>query len=133
MIFRVFASVSVTEASPRRRSELVERIGLPRQAGGIVLWSAQVEAPLPAGTVQDEPRVAVVLGLDGGGSFGFCCVTDDRVLVNVNWSGEREKALPTLAAVCRGARQHNVIPVDFSKQSTSAHVVRTPAAAVRPW
>jgi len=112
-----------------RGSELVERIGLPRQARGASFWTAQVEAALPAGTKKGAPRVAVVLGLDGGGSFGFCCVTDDRVLVNVNWAGEREKALPTLAGVCRGAFQHHLIPVDFSKQSTAAHVVRTPAAA----
>lgn len=112
-----------------RGSELIERIGLPRQARGSVYWTAQVEAPLPSGMTIADPRVSVILGLDGGGSFGFCAVTDDRCLVNVNWAGEREKALPTLAAVCRGARQHNLIPVDFSKQSTAAHVVRTPAAA----
>jgi flavin-dependent dehydrogenase len=112
-----------------RGSELVERVGLPRNTGGIPLWTAQVEAPLPANFAASEPRVGVVLGLDGGGSFGLCCVGGRRVVVNINWSGERERALPMLQTVCKVALQHHVVPVDLSQQAATTRAVLTPAAA----
>jgi len=112
-----------------RGSELLERLGQSRQSGGTPLWTAQAEALHSGGTKLGEPRVAVVLGLDGAGSFGFCCVTDDRALVNVNWAGEPEKTLSVLLNLCRAAKQHNIVPLDLSKQAVAAAVVRTPASA----
>jgi len=126
-----------------RESELLDRIGFPRQSGGNPLWSAQVEAvgvhSVAAGrkgpasdaatATSTEPHVGVVLGLDGGGSFGLCCTSKDRVLVNVNWAGARERAIPTLVELCKAAFRQRAVPVDLSKQAESAEPVRSPASA----
>lgn len=112
-----------------RGSPLIERVGLPRNTGGTPLWTAQVEAPLPQGVESSEPRVGVVLGLDGGGSFGLCCVGGRRVVVNINWAGERDRVIPMLATVCKVALQHHVISVDLTKQAAATKPVLTPAAA----
>ncbi|MBI4603443.1 MAG: NAD(P)/FAD-dependent oxidoreductase, partial [Planctomycetes bacterium] len=112
-----------------RGSELLERIGFPRQSGGNPLWTAQADARLPAGATNADPHVAVVLGLDGGGSFGLCCTSRDRALVNVNWAGARERAIPLLVDLCKAAFQHRVVPLDLSKQAASAELIRSPASA----
>jgi len=126
-----------------RESELLDRIGYPRQSGGNPLWTAQAEAvgihSIAAGlkgpasdaanTARAEPRVGVVLGLDGGGSFGFLCTTKDRTLVNVNWAGARERAIPMLVELCKAAFQHRAVPIDLSKLAESAGLVRSPASA----
>jgi len=125
-----------------RGSELLDRIGFPRQSGGNPLWSAQAEAvgihSVAAGlkrpasdaatATSAEPHVGVVLGLDGGGSFGLCCTSKDRVLVNVNWAGARERAIPTLVELCKAAFRNRAVPVDLSKQAESAELVRSPAS-----
>ncbi len=112
-----------------RASELLDRLGFPRQPGTNPLWTAQVEARLPDGVGPPDPRVAVVLGLDGGGSFGLCCVTAHRALVNVNWSGERERTLSILIELCKLALRERVVPVDLSQAARSATVIRSPASA----
>lgn len=112
-----------------RGSELLDRLGFPRQAGGNPLWTAQAEAELPSTKTPTEPHVGVVLGLDGGGSFGLCCTSKDRVLVNVNWAGARERAIPVLVELCKAAFVNRVVPVDLSKQAQSAGLVRSPASA----
>jgi flavin-dependent dehydrogenase len=110
-----------------RGSELTDRLGFPRQPGSNPLWTAQVAASHPAGP--SEPRVGVVLGLDGGGSFGLCCVTQDRVVVNVNWAGERERTLAVLTEMCKAAARERVVPLDLSPAAHKAVVIRSPAAA----
>jgi len=112
-----------------RESELLDRLGFPRQTGGSPLWTAQVEAELPSIKTPAEPHVGVVLGLDGGGSFGLCCTSKDRVLVNVNWAGARERAIPLLVELCKATFANRVVPVDLSKQAQSAGLVRSPASA----
>ena len=124
-------------------SELLDRIGFPRQLGGNPLWTAQVEAigiqstvaglKGPASGAADAtatgPHVGVALGLDGGGSFGLFCTEKDRAMVNVNWAGDRERAIPALVGLCKAAFQHRAVPVDLSKQAESAGLVRSPASA----
>lgn len=112
-----------------RGSELLNRIGFPRQMGGNPLWTAQAQANLPANATPAEPHVGVVLGLDGGGSFGLFCTSKDRTLVNVNWAGDRERAIPMLVGLCKSAFQHLAVPIDLSKQAESAELVRSPASA----
>lgn len=112
-----------------RESELLERIGFPRQQGGIPLWTAQVEAELPANTSPAGPHVGVVLGLDGGGSFGLMCTNTDRTMISINWAGERDRAVPALVGLCKSAFQHQIVPVDLSGEAKSAKLVRSPASA----
>ncbi len=110
-------------------SSLSERIGFARYPGDSPLWTAQVEEPLKTGDKQGTPRVAVILGLDGGGSFGLCCVAKDRVAVSVNWRGEPSETRVLLITLCRAALENQVMPVDLSKQAAAAEVVRCPAGA----
>ncbi len=115
--------------SPGRGSELVDRLGFPRQPGATPLWTAQVEADLDGTLAGAEPRVGVVLGLDGGGSFAFYCVGPKRTLVNVNWAGDPRQTLPMLAGLCKTAWQKGAVPVDLSPQVAKAPAERSPAAA----
>lgn len=110
-----------------RGSPLLESIGFPRQLGGTQMWTAQVsdDSPSPSG----EPSVAVIFGLDGGGSFGLCCRSRDRVTLDVNWIGAKEGALPALARLCENAFLHKLAPVNLAAKVPTANVVRTPAAA----
>jgi flavin-dependent dehydrogenase len=112
-----------------RGSELLDRAGFPRQPGGNPLWTAQVETVLPNGAPAGPPRVAVILGLDGGGSFGLCCATPHRAVVNVNWAGERERTIPMLVELCKAAARERVVPVDLSAAARTASVIRSPASA----
>ena len=112
-----------------RVSELPDRVGFPRQTGGNPLWTAQAEAKLPTSAATREPHVGVVLGLDGGGSFGLFCTCKDRALVNVNWAGSRDRALPVLIDLCKTAFQRRVLPLDLSPQAAAAEIIRSPASA----
>ena len=112
-----------------RGSELLERIGFPREPKGTPFWTAQVEADLSPGAKNTAPHVHVVLGLDGGASFGLICIGEDRVVLNVNWMGDRALATHRLVNVCRTAFEHRLVPVDLSKQAGTAAVLRSPAAA----
>ena len=112
-----------------RGSELLDRVGFPRQSGGNPLWTAQAVANFPVNAKPTEPQVGVVLGLDGGGSFGLLCTVKDRVSVNVNWAGDRERAIPMLVELCKAAFGNRAVPVDLSKQAQSTELVRSPASA----
>jgi flavin-dependent dehydrogenase len=112
-----------------RNTELLSRIGYARRPGEIPLWSTQVEAGLKGDRVPAAPSVIVVLGLDGGASFGLCTVCKNRVAVNVNWRGEANQAIPQLVKLCRLAHEKQVLPVDLSEQAASAKVLRSPAGA----
>ncbi len=111
-----------------RGSPLLESIGFPRQIGGTVMWTAQVSENLPSGSGGD-PKVAVIFGLDGGGSFGLCCRSRERVTLDVNWIGPQEGALPALVRLCENAFRHQLSPVNLIGKVPTATVVRTPAAA----
>lgn len=111
-----------------RGTPLVQSVGFPTQAGGTPMWSSQVSAAPPSGSAGAEVKVSVVLGLDGGGSFGFCCVTAERVTIDINWLGERRDAGPAFAKLCRGAFERGVAPVDLSAATGKAPWFRTPAA-----
>jgi len=112
-----------------RGSELPDRVGFPRQTGGNPLWTAQAEAKLPTAAAAREPHVGVVLGLDGGGSFGLFCTCKDRALVNVNWAGSRDRTIPVLIELCKTAFQRRVLPLDLSPQAAAAEIIRSPASA----
>jgi menaquinone-9 beta-reductase len=112
-----------------RGTPLLDSVGFPRQQGGTPMWSAQVADPGPASSDSEEPRISVVLGLDGGGSFGFCCVAPNRVNVDINWLGEKRDVPAALARLCKLAFEKGVVPVDLSSKAASADLLRTPAAA----
>jgi menaquinone-9 beta-reductase len=122
-----------------RGTPLLQLIGRPRDVLGQAMWTTQASAQIDtgksviaeqdSGAAASTPRMGIVLGLDGAGSFGLCCVGRERVTVDANWMGEPEEAVPALVALCRRALEHHVIPVDLSREAAKAHVVRTPAAA----
>ncbi len=112
-----------------RGSELFERIGFPRPTGGNPMWTAQVDSGDSTNAKGHDPHVGVVLGLDGGGSFGLICADGHRVLVNVNWAGDRKRVIPALVGLCKAAFQHRAVGVDLSRQAASAELVFSPASA----
>ena len=108
-----------------REAEMLDRAGIAREGGASAMWVTQI------GTALDAPadlRVEIVLGLDKVGSFGLCCVANDRVSVVVNWIGERAEAVPALVRLCRAGFAHQVIPVDLAEHARATEVVRSPAS-----
>jgi len=112
-----------------RNSPLIERVGFPRQQTAAAMWTAQVEAALPNETKDRVQRIVVVLGLDGGGSFGLICTANDRVSVSVNWAGQAGDAVPALAQLCRSAADSGVAPLDLSKDAAKVRALPSPASA----
>jgi hypothetical protein len=84
-------------------------------------------APVSGKAASKEPRVAIVLGLDGAESFGFCCVGADRVSIDIHWQGEREGVAEAMVNLCRAAHTHAESPVDLSSAARSAEILRSPA------
>jgi len=112
-----------------RGSELIEAVGLPREPRGVAMMTAQVAAPTPKESAPAAPQVAVILGLDGAGSFAFCCVSKERTSIDVNWMSEPRQAGPVLVQLCRAAHASRIVPVDLSTAAAKATMVRSPAAA----
>ncbi len=112
-----------------RGSPLLDGVGFPRDLGESPVWTAQAVAPLETASAPTRPHVAVVLGLDGGGSYGLCCVSEEHVWVEVNWLGERSEAAAALVNLCGLAFGHKVVPVDLSPEACKAELSRSPASA----
>ena len=113
--------------APGRISHLLDRLKIRKEPGAVPIWAAQVRAELAPGQGPDQPQVGVVLGLDGAGSFGFCCATKQRASVDVNWAGDPAQTRLVLAHLCKQAAARGAVPVDLSAKAGSAAVIRTPA------
>jgi len=111
-----------------RGSPWSDAVGVARITGESPILNAQVEAKIPKKKSSPTPRVSIVLGLDGGASFGLIGVTRDRLIMNVNWRGGADAVNATLIHLCRGAHAAGVAPVDLSRGAASAAVIRSPAA-----
>ena len=112
-----------------RASPLIARLGFAQRSAEMPIWSAQVEEPIKARAKSKGLRVAVILGLDGGGSFGFCCVSPLRASLSVNWFGDPKAAIPALVKLCAVTAQQGIMPADLSGSAGSATLIRSPAAA----
>lgn len=112
-----------------RDTPIATRVGFPPPSAEQPVWTAHVAAPLKGAAAPKEPRVAIVLGLDGGDSLGFCCVGTDRVSVNVHWCGDRSDVPEALASLCRSAYANNLTPVDLTDATGEAIVMRCPAGS----
>ena len=110
-------------------SPLLGRCGFPPGLGDAPLWTAQLDVPLDAGDANQPPRVAVVLGLNRGSSFGFICVTKDCLSLSIHWCGKPLEAVSAFVQLCKSAFEHGVAGVDLSKQAAAAKPVISPAGA----
>ncbi|MEK6799523.1 MAG: NAD(P)/FAD-dependent oxidoreductase [Planctomycetota bacterium] len=111
-----------------RDPQILARVGFLRFPHGSSLLTAQVEADAPRGARNADPKVYVVLGIDGGKGFGFIAAGPRRTIVNVSWRGEAGVVHQHLANVCRRAVEHKLIPTDLTERSSSAEIIRSPAA-----
>lgn len=111
------------------RGELFEQAGFARTPGIGLVWSAQVDRPMPKSAVKEKPRVVVVLGLDRRGGFVIFCLGEERVSATVHWFGDQEGILSTLTDVCRLAYEKKITPVNLSPEAANAVVFRNPVAA----
>lgn len=109
-------------------SELAERVGVSTGHGGLMHWSAQIDAPLDGTLGSNQPQVGIVLGLDLEASFGTYYVTKDRVSVGVVWRGPKVKLIPTLTHLCQQGFEHKIVPVDLSEQGRNAKVLQGPTS-----
>ena len=112
-----------------RGSALLERFRAGMATGGSVRWSAQIESPLKTKDAPKEPRMGIVLGLEGTAGFGVLCVAPDRVSVRVSWAGERGEAVPALINLCRRAYEKELLPLDLACAASAVKPVATPASA----
>lgn len=111
-----------------RASALTERLGFPPPTG-TAMWVAHVSDATPKGKAPAAPAISVVLGLDGASSFGFVCVSSERVTVDVNWVGARDGAVTALVTLCRAAVAKGLIPIDLTDKAVKATATRSPASA----
>ena len=81
----------------------------------------------PIESEEAEARVAVILGLDDRGSFGFCGQSKDRCTLSVNFVGEATPVVPTLVQLCKIAAAKGLMPRDLSSQAAQAKPIRCPA------
>ncbi len=107
-----------------RTQELASRFGLA-QRGDVPVWVAQVETKNESKDA--EPRVVVILGLDGRGSFGFCGLSNDRCTLSVNFVGDSAPAVPALVQLCKVAAEQGLMPRDLSSQAAQTKPIRCPA------
>lgn len=112
-----------------RDSPLIARLGFMQRSAEPPIWSAQVEAQVSSRGKSAAPTVAVILGIDGGGSFGFCCISPLRASLGVSWLGDPKLAAPALARLCKLTAEHGIMPVDLSGKAASVKPIRCPAAA----
>ena len=115
--------------APGRASQLFDQLGVRKDPGTAPVWSAHLMGAIPSSKGADDPKVSVILGLDGAGSFGFSCLTRDRVSLDISWMGDPLETRPRLAALARRAAEREVVPVDLSAGAAKAPVLRTPAGA----
>lgn len=108
-----------------RSQDLASRIGFSPRGSDVATWVAQVTGIHSTGNA--EPTVAVVLGLDTRGSFGFCSCTHDHCTVSANFIGAPDQAVPALVQLCKTAAAKGIIPADLSTQAAKVRAIRCPA------
>ncbi len=111
-----------------RSAAWLDTVGVSRGRGDATILNAQVEAAMPKKSAPKQPHVSVVLGLDGGASFGLIGLTKDRIVINVNWRGEPDAVVRNLIQLCRSAHAAGIVPMDLSDLAVSAPVIKSPAA-----
>ncbi len=112
-----------------RASSLLDHVGISRGGSGSIIWSGQVNAPLPKSASKRESTVGVVLGLDRKGSFAMYCLSAKWASVTINWYGERGEVMPAFIHICRTLFEQNLLPENLSAQAAASPVVPCPASA----
>lgn len=108
-----------------RAQALASRAGFSQRGSDVPTWVAQVETACD--TRASETRVAVILGLDNRGSFGFFSQSRNRCTLSVNFVGEGAQVVPTLVQLCKLAHSKGLLPHDLSAQAASLKPIRCPA------
>jgi flavin-dependent dehydrogenase len=108
-----------------RAQELPSRAGFSQRGSETAMWVAQVETP--SESKKSEARVAVILGLDSRGSFGFFSQSAGRCTLSVNFVGDATNVRPTLAQLCKTAFTKELMPRDLSAQAIQSKPIRCPA------
>ena len=108
-----------------RAQELTSRAGFSQRGSDVPTWVAQVETACT--TKEDETLVAVILGLDSRGSFGFFSRSKSRCTLSANFVGEATQVTPTLAQLCKLTAAKGLMPRDLSGQAAQSKPIRCPA------
>ncbi len=112
-----------------RATALLNHVGITHGGSGSIIWSGQVDAPLPKSAGKRESTVGVVLGLDRKGSFAMYCLSSKWTSVTINWYGERSGAMPAFLQICRSLYEQNLLPDNLSAQAAASTLVSCPASA----
>jgi len=112
-----------------RDSDLLHRAGFTRPTAISLGWAVQLDVELPAGARDVSPQVALILGLDEGGSFGTCCLCDDRLSVCMNCKGDEKETNEALVSLCQRAHQAGVIPLELWKEPDKRKTLASIGAA----
>jgi flavin-dependent dehydrogenase len=108
-----------------RAQDLPSRAGFAQRGSDVPMWVAQVETALES--KGPETRVAIILGLDSRGSFGFFSQSTNRCALSVNFVGDAANVLATLAQLCKLAFAKGLMPRDLSAQAIQSKPIRSPA------
>ncbi len=108
-----------------RAQELASRVGFSPRGSDVPTWVAQVSEPHPSTVAQ--PQVAVILGLDTRGSFGFCTQGKERCTLSANLIGDESQVVPSLVQLAKTVASKGLAPGDLSLQAAKAKPIRCPA------
>ena len=114
--------------APGRRSGLVARAGFSQRETSTVIWTVQFDATVESGSANEEPSVAVVLGLDKAGSFAMLYQAGKHISMGLSWTQGQGMAVPVLVNVCKAAFANDVLPVDLSSEAGAAEPIPSPAS-----
>lgn len=110
--------------------KLLNRTGFDVEAVEHPSYTVHVDEKISTQQGSAKPKMIVILGLDGGHSFGLVCVTKDRISLDVCWFGSVNEAKPVAIQLSQRIAEQQVIPVDLSAQMSAAIVIPNPSSAV---
>lgn len=124
-----FESKLILIASGRDK-KLLDRIGADVSALEHPSYVIHVDEKISSQHGCASPRMIVILGLDGGYSFGLACITKERVSLDVCWFGAVGDTRPVALQLCERIAEQQVIPVELSTKISDANVIANPSSAV---
>lgn len=77
-----------------------------------------------------QPRITIILGLDGGNSYGLISESSNRISMDVCWFGTSDDAKQMMLKLCQQLSVHKIVSKDYSSKAIKSQAIRNPPSAV---